>query len=65
MSALKTFTEISSHDMPWDEFNSFCQDVFNTKYSFVSINKDATIDEGKICKNLNQIYIPRDFYLEK
>ena len=33
--------------MPWDEFNSFCQDVFNTKYSFVSINKDATIDEGK------------------
>ena len=36
--------------MPWDEFNSFCKDVFNTKYSFVSINKDATIDEGKICK---------------
>ena len=26
------------------------------------INKDATIDEGKICKNLNQIYIPRNFY---
>ena len=51
--------------MPWDEFFSFCRDVFNTKYSFVSINKDASIDEGKICKNLNQIYIPRDFYLEK
>ena len=59
------YEDIISNDMPWDEFFSFCQDVFNTKYSFVSINKDATIDEGKICKNLNQIYIPRDFYLEK
>ena len=43
----------------------FAKDVFNTKYSFVSINKDATIDEGKICKNLNQIYILRDLYLKK
>ena len=59
------YEDIISNDMPWDEFNSFCKDVFNTKYSFVSINKDATIDEGKICKNLNQIYIPRDFYLKK
>ena len=59
------YEDIMSNDMPWDEFNSFCKDVFNTKYSFVSINKDATIDEGKICKNLNQIYIPRDFYLKK
>ena len=59
------YEDIISNDMPWDEFNSFCQDVFNTKYSFVSINKDATIDEGKICKNLNQIYIPRDFYFKK
>ena len=59
------YEDIISNDMPWDEFFSFCRDVFNTKYSFVSINKDTTIDEGKICKNLNQIYIPRDFYLEK
>ena len=59
------YEDIISNDMPWDEFNSFCKDVFNTKYSFVSINRDATIDEGKICKNLNQIYIPRDFYLKK
>ena len=43
----------------------FAKMFFNTKYSFVSINKDATIDEGKICKNLNQIYILRDFYLKK
>ena len=59
------YEDIISNDMPWDEFNSFCKDVFNTKYSFVSIKKDATIDEVKICKNLNQIYIPRDFYLKK
>lgn len=56
------YDDIISNDMSWEEFNSFCQEVFKTNYSFVAINKDANVLDGKYYKNLNELYIPKKFY---
>ena len=55
------YNDIISNDMSWEEFNSFCQEVFRTKYSFVAINKDANVLDGKYYKNLNTMFIPKNF----
>lgn len=59
------YHDIVSNDMSWDEFNSFCQEVFRKKYSFVAINKDATVIEGKYYTNFNKLFIPKKFSLIK
>ena len=47
--------------MSWDEFNNFCEEVFNFPYSFIAINKDADVENGRYIQNFNKVFIPNNF----
>ena len=45
-------------DIPLKEFNNFCQQVWKTKHTFVTIDLTSNITNGKYRKNLDTFYIP-------
>ena len=55
------YEDIVSNDMSWDEFNNFCEEVFNFPYSFIAINKDADVENGRYIQNFNKVFIPNNF----
>ena len=48
------YDDIVSNDMYWNEFNNFCKGVFRIPYSFIAINKDVDVVNGKYIINLKK-----------
>ena len=42
--------------MCWREFNNFCKEVYRIPYSFIAINKDVDVLNGKYIVNFNKAY---------
>ena len=59
------YNDIVSNDMTWKEFNQFFTEAFSKPHSFIVINREKTIEEGKYQINLNKIYIPETFFAYK
>lgn len=49
--------DLISNDMDFNEFKNYITDI--KQYSYLVINKDFDIFNGKYLKNFNEIYIPR------
>ena len=52
------YTDIVSNDMCWNEFNIFCKGVFKIPYSFIAINKNVDVLNGKYIKKLIKHLFP-------
>ena len=50
------YDDIVSNDMCWREFNNFCKEVYRIPYSFIAINKDVDVLNGKYIVNFNKAY---------
>ena len=53
--------DIISTDMDWKEFSEFCKDTFNKPHSFIVINRESDIFQGKYQSNFNRVYIPNKY----
>jgi hypothetical protein len=49
-------------DMPFAQFQELCNETYKVPYSFMFINKDEHPGSGKHFKNLNQLYIPQNYF---
>ena len=56
------YDDYISSDMLWDEFKKYTEEIKD--HSFLVINKDFDIFQGRYIKNFNEVYIPKK-YLEK
>ena len=50
--------DITSSDMPYDEFKQLCANIWNSDHGFLVINRSKSVTEGKYIKNLQEAYIP-------
>ena len=58
------YEDIVSNDMSWDEFNNFCEEVFNFPYSFIAINKDADVENGRYIKTSTKFLFLTIFFIK-
>jgi len=48
-------------DLPFEEFNTLCQEIWKTKYNFLTIDLSSSLADGKYRQNLETFYIPRAY----
>ena len=48
-------------DLPFEEFNKLCQNIWKTKFNFLTIDLSSSILNGKYRENLERFYIPEAF----
>ena len=53
------YADHCSSDMPIEEFQSFCNKVWETKHNFITIDLTSSKRNGKFRKNLDTFYLPK------
>ena len=48
-------------DLPFDEFQKLCQEIWKTRYNFLTIDLTSSPINGKYRENLDRFYIPRQY----
>ena len=48
-------------DLPFEEFNALCQNIWKTKFNFLTIDLSSSLLDGKYRENLETFYIPKIF----
>lgn len=47
------YNEHVNSDMSWNKFKDICHNIWQTKHSFLTINKDSELNKGRYRKNLD------------
>lgn len=56
------YSDYVSKDMSWEEFKNYADSVFSVEHSFLVINKEHNIFNGKYIENFNKVYIPKKYH---
>ena len=48
-------------DIPFEEFRTLCQNIWKTKYNFLTIDLTSSLLDGKYRENLERFYIPKAY----
>jgi transposase InsO family protein len=53
--------DIVSGDMPYQEFNQFCQNVWQQDHGYIIINRTHSPLEGRYMANFEHVYLPENY----